>query len=202
MSNHIHFIPCQSALPFLIYIYFKTSSWKSKIMVLGEVNIHSQTSYWLVPILSRFLVNRLSRSRYATISKFDLERVMGPGQWVRLKAQDHVVGPNSFRLTSLSFLAIRFSHSREKAISKFHLEKPGQTGPDILLTQAPFIQCQLTLWFLRYGYFKIWPWKGSPYQGRTVDPTSHTFRSMSIRPPIPENGYFIIWHWKSKFKVS
>ena len=27
------------------------------------------------------------------------------------------------------------------------------------LAHIPFAQCQLTLLFLRYGYFKIWPWK-------------------------------------------
>ena len=33
LSPHIHFVPCQSALPFLRYIIFKIWPWKSKVKV-------------------------------------------------------------------------------------------------------------------------------------------------------------------------
>ena len=34
-----------------------------------------------------------------------------------------------------------------------------QHGSNILLTHIPFIPCQSAIAFLRYDFFKIWPWK-------------------------------------------
>ena len=41
LSTHIPLIPCQSASQFLRYHFFKIWPWKSKVKVMGEVNIES-----------------------------------------------------------------------------------------------------------------------------------------------------------------
>ena len=86
----------------------------------------------------------------------------------KVKGQGHIVGSTTYQLTSLSFHVDRPSHSWDMAISKFDLESPrsksGQrlrshSGSNILSTHIPFIRCQSTLPFLRYNFFKLWPWK-------------------------------------------
>ena len=56
LSIHIAFVPCQSALPFLRYSIFKIWPWKSKVKVMGEVDIESHkvdvTSYRLTSLSS------------------------------------------------------------------------------------------------------------------------------------------------------
>ena len=39
LSTHIPFVPCQSAIPFLRYSIFRLWPWKSKVKVMGEVNV-------------------------------------------------------------------------------------------------------------------------------------------------------------------
>ena len=39
LSIHILFVPCQSALPFMGYSYFKIWHWKFKVKVMGEVKV-------------------------------------------------------------------------------------------------------------------------------------------------------------------
>ena len=41
LSTHIPFVPCQSAMPFLRYSIFKIGPWKSKVKVMGELDIES-----------------------------------------------------------------------------------------------------------------------------------------------------------------
>ena len=43
LAIHIPFVPCQSALPFLRYSIFKIWPWKSKVKVMGEVDIKSHS---------------------------------------------------------------------------------------------------------------------------------------------------------------
>ena len=54
LSTHILFVPCQSAIPFLRYDIFKIWPWKSKVKVMGEVDIKShsmgQTFYRLTSL--------------------------------------------------------------------------------------------------------------------------------------------------------
>ena len=50
LSTHIPFVPCQSALPFLKYSIFKVWPWKSKVKVMGEVDIEGHN---MGPILYR-----------------------------------------------------------------------------------------------------------------------------------------------------
>ena len=54
LSTHIPFVPCQLDLPFLRYSIFKIWPWKSKVNVMGEVDIESHkmgpTFYWLTSL--------------------------------------------------------------------------------------------------------------------------------------------------------
>ena len=56
LSTQIPFVQCQSALPFLRYSIFKIWPWKSKVKVMGEVDIESHkvdvTSYRLTSLSS------------------------------------------------------------------------------------------------------------------------------------------------------
>ena len=112
LSIHILFVPCQSALPFLGYSYFKIWHWKFKVKVIGEVKVESHN---MGPTFNRltslsFHVDQASHSWVTTFSKFDLEnkgsKVMG-----EVTVQSHNVGLTSYRLTSLSFYVKRASHS-------------------------------------------------------------------------------------------
>ena len=84
LSTLISFVPCQSALPFLKYSIFKIWPWKSKVKVMGEVDIQSHkvgvTSYRLTSL--SFHVNRPSHSSDMTYSNFDLENPRSRS-WVR-----------------------------------------------------------------------------------------------------------------------
>ena len=75
LSIHIAFVPCQSAIPFLRYSIFKIWPWKSKVKVMGVVDIESHkvvvTSYRLTSL--SFHVNRPPHSWDTIFSKFDLE---------------------------------------------------------------------------------------------------------------------------------
>ena len=62
LSTHIPFVPCQSALPFLGYSYFKILNGKFKVKVIREVKVESHN---VGPTFSRltslsFPVNRHS----------------------------------------------------------------------------------------------------------------------------------------------
>ena len=74
-STHIPLIPCQSAIPFLRYNFFKIWPWESKVKVMVEVKVESHkvgvASYWLTSL--SFHVNLPSHSWDTAFSKFDLE---------------------------------------------------------------------------------------------------------------------------------
>ena len=75
LSAHIPFVPCQSAIPFMRYDFFKIWPWKSKVKVIGEVDIKSHSmgpTFYRFTSLS-FHVNRPFHSWDMTFSKFDLE---------------------------------------------------------------------------------------------------------------------------------
>ena len=102
------------------------------------------------------------------------------------------------------------------AISKFDLENPRSRSkfevikwvqhPISLLTHIPFIPCQSAIPFLRYGYFKIWPWKQGhiwrSYSGPNILSTQIPFIPCqpSLRLPFLRYGFLKIWPWKSKVK--
>ena len=83
LLTHIPFVPCQSALPFLGYSYFKIWRWNFKVNVISELKVESHN---VGPTFSRltslsFHVNRASHSWVLTFSKFDLE-TQGSRSWV------------------------------------------------------------------------------------------------------------------------
>ena len=71
LSNHMPFVPCQSAMPFIGYIFSKIWSCKSKVKVIVQGHIVGPTSYQLTSL--SFHVNQPSHSWHAAISKYDLE---------------------------------------------------------------------------------------------------------------------------------
>ena len=75
LSTHIPLIPCQLAIPFLRYDFFKIWPWKSKVKVMVEVKVESHkvgvTSYRFTSL--SFHVNRPFHSWDTAFSKFDLE---------------------------------------------------------------------------------------------------------------------------------
>ena len=112
LSTHIPFVPCQSALPFLRYSIFKIWHWKSKVKVMGEVDIesHNMVQHSIDSHPIKFHVDRPSHSWDMTFFKIWLwkfkVKVMGEGN-----VESHQVGVTSYRLTSLSFHVNRPFHS-------------------------------------------------------------------------------------------
>ena len=86
ISAHIPFVPCQSAIPFLRYDFFKIWLWKSKVKVMVEVQVGSHkvgvTSYRFTSL--SYNVNQPSHSWDKAFSKFDLENS-------RSRSNDHDV---------------------------------------------------------------------------------------------------------------
>ena len=84
LSTHIPFVPCESALPFLSFDFFKIWPWKSKVKVMGEVTVQSHNvglaSYRLTSL--SFHVNRPFHSWDTAFSIFDLEN-QGSRSWMR-----------------------------------------------------------------------------------------------------------------------
>ena len=75
LSTLILFVPCQSGIPFLSYDFFKVWPWKSKLKVMGEVDIENHNvglAYYQLISFS-FHVNWPSHSWDTAFSKFDLE---------------------------------------------------------------------------------------------------------------------------------
>ena len=131
LSTHIPFIPCQSAIPFLRYAFFKIWPWKSKVKVMEEVNIESHNmgpTFCRLKSLS-FHVNRPSHSWDTDFFKIwpwkSKVKVMGEGN-----VESHKVGVTSYRFTSLSFHVNRPFHSWDTAFSKFDLENPRSRSND------------------------------------------------------------------------
>ena len=124
LLTHIPFVPCQSAIPFLRYDFFKIWPWKSKVKVTEEVNIESNNmgpTFCRLKSLS-FHVNLPSHSWDTALSKFDLENPRSRS-WVKWTLS-HKVGVTPYRLTSLSFHVNGPSHSWDTTFSNFDLENP------------------------------------------------------------------------------
>ena len=185
LSNHIPFIPCQSAIPILRYDFFKIWPWKSKVKVMGEGNIESHkvgvTSYRLTSL--SFHINRPSHSWDTAFSKFDLENPRSRS-WVRwtLKVTtwiQHSIESHPFHSMSIGhpIPEIRlFQNLPLKIQDQGHgwgEHWKSQSGCNILLTHIPFVSCQSALPFMRYSIFKIWPWKSKVKVMGEVDIESH-----------------------------
>ena len=112
--------------------------------------------------------------------------------------ESHKVGVTSYRFTSLSFHVNRPLHSWDTAFSKFDLEIQGQghgwgghwksqSRCKILLTHIPFVPCQSAIPFLRYNFFKIWPWKSKvkvmgevAIKSHAMGPAFYRFTSLKL----------------------
>ena len=120
------------------------------------------------------------------------------------------------QLTSLSFQVSRPSHSWVTATSIFYLQNPrsrswvrsklkSRCESNILSTRIPFVPCQSAIPFLRYDFFKIWPWKSKVkvmeevnIESRNMGPTFHRLTAL----PFLRYVFFKIWPWKSKVNVK
>ena len=116
LSTHIPFIPCQSAIQFLRYDFFKIWPWKSKVKVMVEVKVESHkvgvTSYRLTSLSSH--VNQPSHSWDTTFSKFDLENPRSRS-WLRSKLKvtkwvKHPIDSHPFRSTSIGLPIPEIQH--------------------------------------------------------------------------------------------
>ena len=105
LLTHIHFFPCQSAIPLQGYSFFKIWPWKSKVKVIAQGHIVGPTSYrltsvsfhvnWPIPEIQHFQIWPW---------KFNV-KVMG-----EVKVQSYKVCHTSYRFTSLSFRVNRPSN--------------------------------------------------------------------------------------------
>ena len=122
--TYIPFIPCQSAIPFLRYDFFKIWPWKSKVKVMEEEHWKSQhwsnilsTQIPLIPCQSA--IPFLRYDFFKTWPWKSKVKVMG-----EVDIKTHSMGPTFYRFTSLLFHVNRPSHSWDITFSKFDLEKP------------------------------------------------------------------------------
>ena len=147
LLTRFNFVPCQPALPFMIYGYLKIWPWKSKVKVIISGGIVGPTFYRLIALSfcqSTPPPPPLPRYVYLKIWPWkSMVTVIG-----EVKVQFHIVGPISYRLTFLSFNVNRPLHSSDKAISKSDLENPIPNEVKIQVTQFIhsmhflFISCQ------------------------------------------------------------
>ena len=138
--------------------------------------------------------------------------------------ESHKVGVTSYRLTSLSFHVNWPSHNPEiQNFQNLTLKIQGQShgwgghwksqhGSNILSTHIPLIPCQSAIPFLRYNFFKIWPWKSKVkvmgegnIESHKVGVTSYRLTSLSFHINRPYHSWysiFKIWPWKCEVKVK
>ena len=141
---------------------------------------------------------------------------------VKVIAEGHMVRITPYRLISLLFDVDEpfkplhsFIQLFKNLILKIQGEGHGwgerwksQHGSNILSTHTSFIPRQLAIPFLRYNFFKIWPWKSmvkvmvrwtltvTIWVQHPID--SNPFCSMSMDPSIPEIQNFL----NSTFKIE
>ena len=164
LSTHIPLIPCQSAIPFLRYDFFKIWPWKSKVKVMGEGNVESHkvgaTSYRLTSL--SFHVNRPSIPEIqhfenwpwkSKVKVMDERWTLKVTTWIQ-----HSIDSHPFNSTSIGHPI-----PEKRLFQTLTLKIQGQghgwgehSGCNILLTHIPFVPCQSAL---PYSIFKIWPWK-------------------------------------------
>ena len=166
ISSHILLIPCQSAMPFLRYDFFKKIDLeypRSRSWVRGKTKV---TTWVKQSIDSRPFHSMSIGHPIPQIRLFQNLTFKNPSSrsWLTSKFESQKVGVASYRLTSLSFHVNRPSHSWDTAYSKFDLENP------------------------RSRSWVRWTLKVTPWVEHSID--SHPFNSMSISHPIPEIRLF------------
>ena len=120
---HIPFVPCQSAIPFMRYDFFKIWPWKSKVKVIGEVDIKSHS---MGPTFYRFTSLSFHCQSAIPFLRYDFFKIWPWKSKVKVmgNVECHKVGVASYPFTSLSFHVNRPFHSWDTAFSKFDLENP------------------------------------------------------------------------------
>ena len=93
----------------------------------------------------------------------------------------------------------QFQNLTLKIQGQGYRSKP-HSGSNILLIHIPFVPCQLTLPFVRYGCFKIWPWKSKVIVRSKVQVThlaQHPIDALLFVPcqwahPFLRYGYYML----------
>ena len=138
-----------------------------------------------------FQVSRPSHSWVTAISIFYLENPRSRS-WVRSKFEVtmwvwHSIDSHPFRTISIGhpFPKIRlFQNLTLKIEGQGHgwgESWKSQHGSNILSTHIPLILCQSAIPFLRYNFFKIWPWKSKVKVMVEVKVESHKMGVISYR---------------------
>ena len=136
-----------------------------------------------------FQMSRPSHSWDTAFSKFHLENPRSRSS-VRSKFKVTTCVQHPINSNPVFFMSIHPPIPMTHIFSKFHLEKSsvkviaqGHNRYNILSTHIPFVSCRSVLLFLRYSYFKIWPWKSKLKvipQGHIVCITSYRLTSLSF----------------------
>ena len=122
LSTHIPFVPCQLAIPFLRFYFFKIWPWKSKVKVMEHWKSQHGSNILSTQIPFAPCQSALPFLRYSIFKIWPWKskvKVMG-----EVDIQSHKVGVTSYRLTSLSFHVNRPSYSWDRTFSNFDLENP------------------------------------------------------------------------------
>ena len=171
ISFHVNIGP-----PIPEILYLKIWPWKSKVKVMGEIKVQGQivdpTSYQLTSFVPCQLALQFLRYSYFAIwSRKYKVKVMSAVQFA-----DQIVGPTLYQ-----------GHGQ---ISR------SQSGFDVLLIHIHFVPCQSVFPSLRYGYFKVWPWKSRvlvmgkvKVQGHIVVPTSYWLTSLLFHVNLPSHSW-------------
>ena len=223
LSTHILFVPCQSVIPFLTYIFFKIWPWKSKVRVMVEVKVWSHnvsiTFYRLTSF--SFHVNRPSHSWDTTFSNFDLENPRSRS-WVRGKLKSQY-GSNILSThipfipcqSAIPFLIYNFfeiwpwkSKVKVRVEVKVGSHKVGVTSYQ--LTSFSFhVNRPFHSWDTAFPKFDLEnprsrSWvrgKLKSQYGSNILSTQIPFVPCQSAMPFLRYNFFEIWPWKSKVKV-
>ena len=172
LSTLIPSIPCQSAIPFLRYDFFKiwpflkiqgqSHSWDQSWKSQSGCYILS-THIPFVPCHSALPFPRYSIFKlwpWKSKVKVMVEGMLKVTTWVQ-----HSIDSHPFRSMSIGPPIPEIQHFQNLTL-KIQGQGHGwgghwksQHGSNILLTHIPLIPSQSAIPFLRYDFFKIWPWK-------------------------------------------
>ena len=224
LLTNIPFIPCQWAIPFLRYDFFNIWHWKSKVKIMGEVNIESHNmgpTFYRLPSLWLH-VNRPSHSWDTSFSKFDLENPRSRS-WLRsklkvIKLVQHPIDSYPVRSMSIGHPIPEIQHFQNSTL-KIQGQGHGwgghcksQNGSNILSTHIPLIPCQsaipFVIWLFPNLTLKIqgqgheWGEHWKSQSGCNIQLTHIPFVPCQSALPFLRYSIFKIWPSKSKVKVE
>ena len=165
---------------------------------MGGVKVWSHNvslTFYRLTSLS-FHVNRPSHSWDTTFSKFDLENPRS-WSWLRSKLKVtkwvlHLIDLHPFRSMSIGPPIPEIQHFQNQGHGWGGHWK-SQHGSNILSTHIPLIPCQSAIPFLRYDFFKIWPWKSKVKVTCEGNVESHKVGVTSYRLSFHVNRPFHSW---------